>query len=111
MGNRKLHLQTIVKMLPYFHASGNFSYAKCAHLYLQDMEDFKSIMGAEEYEKFTTQGKFTIRRTFKSWFGTWSDMTIEKSLMENMKPFGCLTHGRCVNDSELAGRTQGMTAL
>ncbi|GBM79680.1 hypothetical protein AVEN_59171-1 [Araneus ventricosus] len=53
--NWKLHFQTIVKMLPYFHASDHFSYAKCTHLYLQDMLDLESTMGAEEYEKFTTQ--------------------------------------------------------
>ncbi|GBO28443.1 hypothetical protein AVEN_103963-1 [Araneus ventricosus] len=98
-------------MLPYFHASGHFSYAKCAHLYLQDMLDLENTMEAAEYEKFTTQGNFTIRRTFKFWSGTWSDMTIEQSLMKNMKTFGGLTHGRGVSDSILARWTQGMTAL
>lgn len=29
-----LHLQVVYQMLPYFHASGHFLYAKCCHLYL-----------------------------------------------------------------------------
>ncbi|GBM97596.1 hypothetical protein AVEN_141930-1 [Araneus ventricosus] len=53
-----------------------------------DMQDSESTMGAEEYDKFTTQGSFTIRRTFKFWSGTWRDITIEQSLMKNMKTFG-----------------------
>lgn len=36
MGCWKLHLDTIQNMLPYFHASGHFLYAKCCHLYLQE---------------------------------------------------------------------------
>ncbi|GBN48759.1 hypothetical protein AVEN_107188-1 [Araneus ventricosus] len=88
MGNWKLHLQRRSETLPYFHARGHFSYAKYAHLYLQDMQDSESTMGAEEYEKSTTQGNLTIQRTFKFWSGTWSDMTIEQSLIKNMKTFG-----------------------
>ncbi|GBO21138.1 hypothetical protein AVEN_39690-1 [Araneus ventricosus] len=88
MENWKLHLQTIAKTLPNLHASGHFPNAKCAHLYFQDMQDSESTMGAEEYEKFTTQGNFTIRRTFKFWSGAWRDITIEQSLMKNMKTFG-----------------------
>lgn len=34
-GNWDLHLDTIQRMLPFFHASGHFLYAKSAHLYLQ----------------------------------------------------------------------------
>ncbi|GBM06100.1 hypothetical protein AVEN_225490-1 [Araneus ventricosus] len=91
-------------MLLYFRTSGHFSYAKCAHFCLQDMQDLKSTMGAKEYEKFTTQGNFfTIRRrTFKFWSGAWSDMTIGHPLTKNMKTFGDLTHGRGVSDSVLA---------
>lgn len=37
MGDWKAHLKSIREMLPYFHASGHFPYAKSAHLYLQDM--------------------------------------------------------------------------
>lgn len=33
-GNWHLHLQCVQEMLPYFHASGHFLYAKSCHLYL-----------------------------------------------------------------------------
>ncbi|GBN57918.1 hypothetical protein AVEN_192966-1 [Araneus ventricosus] len=75
------------------------------------MQDLKSTMGVEEYKKFTVQGNFTVQQTFKFWFGTWSDMTFQQSLMKNMKTFGSLTHGCGVSDSVLLRWTQGMTAL
>ncbi|GBP81140.1 hypothetical protein EVAR_88238_1 [Eumeta japonica] len=36
MGDWKAHLNCVKEMLPYFHASGHFPYAKSAHLYLQE---------------------------------------------------------------------------
>ena len=33
----ELHLETIRKMLPFFHATGHFKYAESAYIYLQDM--------------------------------------------------------------------------
>lgn len=36
-GDFELHLKCVEQMIPYFHASGHFLYAKSAHLYLQDM--------------------------------------------------------------------------
>lgn len=70
-----LHLQVVYQMLPYFHASGHFLYAKCCHLYLQDMHSLKDKMDSEEYEKFTGGG-FTVRSTSKFWSGTWTDMSL-----------------------------------
>jgi len=43
IANWAAHLSSIKKMLPYFHASGHFLYAKSAHLYLQDMLHLKKI--------------------------------------------------------------------
>lgn len=37
--NWNLHLECTKKMIPYFHASGHFLYAKSSHLYLQDMSE------------------------------------------------------------------------
>lgn len=108
--NWNLHLQVVYQMLPYFHASGHFLYAKCCHLYLQDMHSLKDKMNAEEYEKFTGGG-FTVRRTSKFWSGTWTDMTIEQSLMRIMKIAGGLTHGRGVSESILCRWTKGMSSL
>lgn len=36
-GNWKLHLESIRRMIPFFHSSGHFLYAKSSQIYLQDM--------------------------------------------------------------------------
>uniref|UniRef100_A0A1B6EQB8 Uncharacterized protein n=1 Tax=Cuerna arida TaxID=1464854 RepID=A0A1B6EQB8_9HEMI len=74
------------------------------------MTTLKERMLPDEYEKFTSQGFFTIRRTDKFWSGTWTDMTIEQSLMKLMKSRGGVTHGRGVSESVLAMWTLGMVA-
>lgn len=109
-GDWTTHLQIILNMLPFFHASGNILYAKACHLYLQDMFNLESHMDTEEYRKFVEQGFFTIRRTDKFWSGTWSDMVIEQSLMRSMKTVGGLT-GRGFTDSILDKWTLAMPAL
>ncbi|GBM97083.1 hypothetical protein AVEN_134370-1 [Araneus ventricosus] len=37
MGDWRAYLSTIKRMIPYFHATGHFLYAKSAHLFIQDM--------------------------------------------------------------------------
>ncbi|CAH1118147.1 unnamed protein product [Phaedon cochleariae] len=111
MGNWLLHLDTIKKMLPYFHSAGHFQYAKSAHLYLQEMLTLEEQMDPTEFKKFTTEGFFTIRRSDKFWCGVWSDMTIEQTLMKTMKVKGGLTHGRGFSDSVLTKWTSGMATL
>lgn len=101
MGNWQLHLQCIQQMLPYFHASGHFLYAKSCQLYLQDMLDLKSKLSPLEYDRFVTNGYFTIRRSDKFWSGIWADMTIEQTLMRSMKSAGGLTRGQGITDSVL----------
>ena len=64
-GDWQLHLQTIKGMLPYFHASGHYLYAKSCHLYLQDMSQLESKLTPQEYELFVSKGFFTIRRSDK----------------------------------------------
>ena len=95
-------------MLPYFHASGHFLYAKSAHLYLQDMLDLEDFITPKEYDDYVQRGYFTIRRSEKFWSGIWSDMTIEQTLMRSMKSSGGLTHGRGMTDSVLAKWILGM---
>lgn len=87
-GDWDLHLNAIRGMLPFFHASGHFLYAKSAHLYLQNMENVPGKMPADEFEKFTTQGYFTIRRSNKFWSGIMSDQTIEQTLNRESKIHG-----------------------
>lgn len=100
-GNFDLHVKTIERIIPFFHASAHNNYSKCAHLYLQDMLKLKENMNPHQYERFTTEGFFTIRRTEKFWSGVWTDMTIEQVLMRAMKTQGGLTHGRGMSESVL----------
>lgn len=104
------HLRAVQEMLPYFHASGHFPYAKSAQMYLQDMLDLESRMNPEEFKLFVDKGFFTIRRTTKFWSGTWSDMTIEQSLMRPFSVHGGLTRGRGYTDSVQSRWILGMPA-
>lgn len=98
-GNWDEHLKNIERMLPYFHASGHLNYAKSAQLYLQDMLSLKDDMDEYQYDLFTSNGYFTIRRSHKFWSGVWPDMVIEQFLMRSMKTQGGLTHGRGMSES------------
>jgi len=110
MGDWEAHLNSIKNMLPYFHASGHFLYAKSAHLYLQDMLKLQNIMEKSVFDKFT-KGFFTIRRSNKSNCGTWSDMIIEQSLMKSMKTKGGVARGRSMQESVLSKWIYGMHAM
>lgn len=101
-GDWNLHLNCVKEMIPFFHACGHFAYAKSCHIYLQDMVDMKSRVDPIEYEKFSAESLFTIRRSEKYWAGVWSDMTIEQTLMKTMKSIGGLTHGRGMTESVMS---------
>jgi len=110
-GNWTLHLNTILKMIPFFYASGHFLYAKSAHLYLQDMECLEEKMSAHEFHKFTACGYFTIRRSDKFWCGIMTDMTIEQTLMRSFKVKGGLIQGGRMNDVSQRKWTTGATYM
>lgn len=110
-GNWQLHLTTIAKMLPFFHAAGHNNYAVSAHLYLQDMQELEQKMGFRNYHDFVSKGYFTIRRSDKFWSGIWSDMTIEQTLMRSMKSTRGLTRGRGLTDSVLTKWILGMPIM
>ncbi|GBN07637.1 hypothetical protein AVEN_228394-1 [Araneus ventricosus] len=110
-GSWDLHIATIQQMLPFFHAAGHFFYAKCAHLYMQDMLNLKHRIDSIEYEKFTKDGYFTIRSTVKFWSGIWSNQTIEQTLMKTMKSSVVLTRGRGITESVLTRLALGMIHL
>jgi hypothetical protein len=61
------------------------------------MNNLKKKMPEDELKKISADGGFTIRRTDKFWSGTWSDMTIEHSLMKSMKTTDGLIHRRGVS--------------
>lgn len=78
MRDWQAHLNSIKKMLSYFHSSGHLLYAKSAHMYnLQEMLKLQNVMEKSVFEKFT-KGFFTIRRSDKLSCGTWSDMVIKQ---------------------------------
>lgn len=100
-GDFDLHLNTVISMLPFFHAAGHHLYAKSAHLYVQKMMDLPQKMKKEEFERFSRDGYFSIRRSARNWSGIWTDMVIEQSLMRPMKSIGGLTHGRGITQNTL----------
>ena len=109
-GDWKGHLDCVKRMIPYFHASGHFPYAKSCHLYVQDMENLSSKLTAEQYNKFVNNSYFTMRRSDRFLSGVWSDMTIETTLMRAFSGQGGMTRGRGVTNSTLSKWVIGMSA-
>lgn len=98
-------------MIPYFHASGHFPYAKSCHLYVQGMENLSSKLTAEQYNKFVNNSYITMRQSDRFWSGVWSDMTIETTLMRAFSGQGGMTRGRGVTNSTLSKWVIGMSAI
>lgn len=64
------------------------------------MANLEMVMDPIQFDKFTKDGYFTIRRSDKAWSGVWSDMVIEQTLN---RFFGTdLRHGRGVTPSVVA---------
>ena len=101
IGDWCLHLNSVKQMLPYFHAAGHLAYATSAHLYVQQMMELHNIMPEKEYDQFTEQRYFTIRRSDKFWDGMFSDQPIEQFLVRLLKTSGGMTRGRGITDSTL----------
>lgn len=101
-GNWSLHIECTRRMIPYFHASGHYLYAKTAHLHVQQMLELKETMDPLEYKKFTELGYFTVRQTNKFWCGIWTDMAIEQRLNRLFKINSGPARGRGVCESQLA---------
>ncbi|GBO46400.1 hypothetical protein AVEN_115503-1 [Araneus ventricosus] len=74
------HLLCAQQMIPFFHASGHFQYAKCTHLYVQDMLAL-ATRHPDVIEKFVEKGHFTINSSPCA--GVWSDMVIEQTVMRS----------------------------
>lgn len=107
-GNWSLHTHCLKLMIPIFYATGHNNYAKSTHIYLQQIQKLHN-MSPENYEKFVSEGMFTVRRTNNFWSGTWTDMVIEQNLMRSIKTTGGLTHGRGFTNSSLARWIAGMS--
>lgn len=111
VGNWGGHLSNAKLMVPIFHASGHFNYAKAVPIYIQQMNLLKDKMTKDEFHRFTELGHFTVRRSDKFRSGTWSDMIIEQTVMKGMKSQGGLTHGRGVEESVTNEWVLSMPAL
>lgn len=101
-GHWKLHIHSAQEMIPYFFASGHLHYAKSSLLYLQTMETLATRMSAIEFDRYTSGGFFTIRRSDKFWGGIWTDLTIEQTLMRKLNARGGLTQGRGTGPGAIA---------
>lgn len=100
----KEHIAAAQRMIPYFHASGHFHYAKCTNLFVQDMLILQEHYPGEHqiFKDYMDFGYSSVNRSGKRWAGVWSDMAIEQSLMCGMKSKGGLTRGQGMTDSTLA---------
>ncbi|KAJ8881606.1 hypothetical protein PR048_018092 [Dryococelus australis] len=102
-------LRCVQQMKPFFHDCGHFAYSKC-HLYKQDMQKLRFIMAPEEYEKFANEEYFTMRRMDRFCIGIWSDLTIEQTLMQNMKSVSGIALGWGVTYCFVSKWVLGLTA-
>ena len=84
----------IKKMIPIFHAAGHLASARCARRYIDSMRNLPNIMSEEQYNKISSWGLFTIRRSDNYWGGMFSDQVIDQSLMRVIKASGGLARGR-----------------
>ena len=102
IGDFELHLHCVEKMIPFFHASNHFKYAKSTRRYLDTMRELGKFMPADQYAEYTQSGYFTIRRSDRFWSGNFTDQTIEQYLMKNLKAPGGCAHGRGLAESTQA---------
>ena len=98
-GDLELHLYCIAKMIPVLDAGGHTAYAQSSRLYLDQMKNLNTIMGWDQFAKYTSDGYWTIRRSNRFWSGNFTDQTIEQVLMRMVKSKGGLAHGRGVTAS------------
>ena len=89
-------------MIPILHAAGHMAYARSTRRYLDSMKSLPEIMSPEQFQQFTKDGYFTIRRKDKFWSGNFTDQTIEQFLMRMLKAPGGLAHGRGITPATQA---------
>ena len=102
-GDWQLHLYSVWLVIPYLHAAGHLHYARSAQVYLQEMLNLANSMAPGEYDRFTSRGFFTVRRSDKYWCGIWTGM-------RSLKTSGGLTRGRGISPSTIAKWVHSMPA-
>ena len=81
--NWYLHKQAIHEMLNLFAATGHRNYAKCARIYIQEMNHW---MKSNEWLRNQFEvGRHAVRRSNRFWAGIWYDLVIEQTLMRSIK--------------------------
>ena len=90
--NCYLHLQTLMKMINLFAASGHRNHGKWSRLYLQEtlsLSDTNPWLNKQfEY------GYHAVPYSNRSWRGIWSNLIIEQTLMHSIKYTRGSTRGR-----------------
>jgi hypothetical protein len=86
MGDWMLHLESTLKMLPFFAATGHNNYMKSSYFYVLNMVKL-AVENKNVHEKFLN-GLHVGRRTDKLWAGLSHDLIIEQVLMRPMKSIG-----------------------
>lgn len=94
-----LYLNSIRSMLPIFHATGDFEYAKSGQVFLQDLVQLKEKMNEKEFERFSKGGFFSIHQSEKSFSNLSPDMT-EKPIFNQFFAHD-LTVKDCTSDDDL----------
>ncbi|GBM24675.1 hypothetical protein AVEN_45215-1 [Araneus ventricosus] len=103
IGDRNLHLYSIQCMLVHLHAAGNIHYTKSAHLYLQNMSNLKTSLSDQDFERFVSEGYFTVRRSDKFWCGgRLVGHNYRAGQMLSMKVGSGLSQGRNTSDGVVA---------
>ncbi|KAJ8885195.1 hypothetical protein PR048_011391 [Dryococelus australis] len=69
--------------------------------YLRQMEKLPSRMPPHEYDKFKSEGFFTVQRKNEFWGRVWADLSIDQYLMRTLKTKGVLTRGRGITENTL----------
>ena len=95
--NWHLHLNAVHQMLNLIAAAGHWNYARCARLYLQQMQDLPNTH-PYLYAQFN-EGKHAIRRSNRFWAGLSTDLVIEQTMMRSVKGRGGLTRGRGMHET------------
>ena len=87
-------------MLPYFIAVGHHQYDKRTRMSLQ-LSDTWSQQCPDLMDEFFGKVNHTVRYSSRNWRGTWSDMSIEQSLMREANTSSGIGHGALRHEDAL----------
>ena len=96
MGDFTLHLVLQIGWFACFAAAGHHNYVKAARLYVQMMKTYEKGSADEIaiISTFKENENHVARYSSNEWSGVCSDLTIEKTLIKNLKSEGGISGGR-----------------